>query len=231
MTAGTYDGQREGYISLEKDKRVAKPEYIRIIAATKNKGKLEELEQLLSAFPCKVISMTDAGVTGDIEENGATFEENALIKARHVWKATGETVLADDSGLEVDFLGGAPGVYSARYAGEGASDADKNRKLLDALEGVPEGKRTARFVCAIAVVFPDGSNLTVRGTCEGRIAYRPVGGNGFGYDPLFFMPEYGMTIAQMDADMKNNISHRGNALRSMLKKLEQAWNSCTGDNE
>lgn len=196
---------------------------VRLIAATKNKGKLEEIAQLLAQFPCKVVSMAEAGIEDDIDESGSTFEENALIKAKSVWKATGEIVIADDSGLEVDYLDGAPGVYSARYAGEGATDADRNRKLLDALSGVPADKRTGRFVCAIAVVFPNGSSLIVRGTCEGYIGFEPAGSNGFGYDPLFYIPEIGLTIAQMEADMKNNISHRGNALRKMVEELEQVW--------
>lgn len=192
----------------------------KIIAATKNRGKLKEIAQLLSDLPYDVISMTDAGMTDDIDESGATFEENALIKARAVWKVTGETVIADDSGLEVDHLGGAPGVYSARYAGEGATDADRNHKLLSALAGVPADKRSARFVCAAALIFPDGRELVVRGTCEGYIAEEPAGDNGFGYDPLFYVPEFGLTIAQMDAELKNSISHRGNALRKILDILE-----------
>ncbi len=192
----------------------------KIIVATKNRGKLEEIAQLLSDLPYDVISMTEAGVTGDVDESGTTFEENALIKARAVWKVTGETVLADDSGLEVDHLQGAPGVYSARYAGEGATDADRNNKLLAALAGVPAEKRSARFVCAAALIFPDRRELVVRGTCEGYIAEAPSGDNGFGYDPLFYVPEFGMTIAQMDAGLKNSISHRGNALRKILDILE-----------
>ncbi len=192
----------------------------KIIAATKNRGKLEEIAQLLSNLPYDVISMTEAGITDDIDETGATFEENALIKARAVWRVTGETVIADDSGLEVDHLGGAPGVYSARYAGEGATDADRNKKLLSALTGVTADKRSARFVCSIALIFPDGRELVVRGTCEGYIADGPAGNNGFGYDPLFYVPEFGLTIAQMDAGLKNGISHRGNALRKILDILE-----------
>lgn len=203
---------------------------IRIIVATKNKGKLKEFEQLLGQFPCYVVSMSDAGIQDDIEENGSTFEENALIKAKSVWMVTGGTVLADDSGLEVDYLGGAPGVYSARYAGEGASDEDRNNKLLGALSTVDADKRTARFVCAIAAVFPDGSDLIVRGTCEGIISSEPIGSNGFGYDPLFYVPEFGLTIAQMSADIKNNISHRGNALRKMLDKLEAIWTDKISNN-
>ena len=192
----------------------------KIIAATKNKGKLEEIAQLLSDLPYDVISMTEAGMTDDIEENGATFEENALIKARAISKVTGETVMADDSGLEVDHLGGAPGVYSARYAGEGATDIDRNNKLLSALSGDTADKRSARFVCAIALILPDGREMVVRGTCEGYIADAPAGNKGFGYDPLFYMPEFGLTIAQMDAELKNSISHRGNALRKILDILE-----------
>lgn len=205
---------------METEISIPEPKRVRLIAATKNKGKLEEIAQLLAHLPYDVVSMAEAGIEDDIEENGSTFEENALIKAKNVWKTTGETVIADDSGLEVDYLNGAPGVYSARYAGEGASDADRNRKLLDALEGVPADKRTGRFVCVIAVVFPNGSNLTVRGTCEGIIALEPAGSNGFGYDPLFYVSGIGLTIAQMEADMKNSISHRGNALRRMVEELE-----------
>ncbi|MEN6314752.1 MAG: XTP/dITP diphosphatase [Clostridiaceae bacterium] len=193
----------------------------RLIVATKNRGKLKEFAELLAHLPYDIVSMADAGIEDNIEENGTTFEENALIKAKSVWKATGDTVIADDSGLEVDYLNGAPGVYSARYAGEGATDDVKNRKLLHALEGVPADKRTARFVCAIAVIFPDGGNFTVRGTCEGYMATEPAGNNGFGYDPLLYVPEIGMTIAQMESSLKNNISHRGNAIRKMVEMLEK----------
>jgi XTP/dITP diphosphohydrolase len=193
----------------------------RLIAATKNKGKLEEIAQLLAQLPCELVSMEQIGLVDDIVESGSTFEENALIKAKSIWKVTGEAVLADDSGLEVDYLDGAPGIYSARYGGDGATDTDKNRKLLDALKGVPADKRSARFVCAIALIFEDGSDLSVRGVCEGYIAAEPAGSNGFGYDPLFYVPEFGMTIAQMDSDIKNSISHRGNALRKVAKELER----------
>lgn len=205
------------------DKKEPEPKPIRVVVATRNRGKLEEFTQLLAKFPCEVVSMAEAGVTGDIDENGSTFEENAVIKAKSVWKITGGLVLADDSGLEVDMLDGAPGVYSARYAGEGATDADRNNKLLGALSGIPESKRTARFVCAIAAVFPDGGSLVVRDTCEGFIALKPEGGNGFGYDPLFYVPEYGRTVAQMDAGLKNSISHRGKAMRRLAEKLERQW--------
>lgn len=203
--------------------RVSGSEKMRLIAATGNRGKLEEIAQILSRFPFDIVSMAEAGVTGGIEETGGTFEENALIKARQVWSITEGIVLADDSGLEVDCLGGAPGVYSARYAGVGASDEDKNRKLLEALEGVPINERAARFVCAAAVILPDGRELVARGTCEGLIALKPEGSNGFGYDPLFYVPAFGMTIAQMDDETKNSISHRGYALRKLADMLKHYW--------
>lgn len=213
---------------MEKGIAEQKTEPIRIVIATKNKGKLEEFTQLLDRFHCQVVSMAEAGVNEDIEENGSTFEENAVIKAKSVWRVTGGVVLADDSGLEVDILDGAPGVYSARYAGEGATDADRNNKLLRALNGVPEEKRSARFVCAIAAVFPDGSSLTVKDTCEGYIAFEPAGSNGFGYDPLLYIPEYGLTVAQMGSELKNRISHRGKAMRKLAEKLGQQWMERTG---
>jgi len=211
----------KGAHKLKKNVNVSPPGRRRLIAATKNKGKLKEIAQVLAHVPLEVVSMADAGIVDDIEETGSTFEENALLKAMNVWRITGETVIADDSGLEVDYLDGAPGIYSARYGGENASDSEKNLKLLNALEGVPTDKRTARFVCVIAAILPDGSTVTVRGTCEGYIAVEPVGSNGFGYDPLFYVPEIGLTIAQMEADIKNSISHRGNALRKMTDKLER----------
>jgi len=198
--------------------------YMKIIVATKNKGKLKEISQILKELPLEVVSMEDAGYHNDIEENGATFEENALIKAREIHKATGETVMADDSGLEVDYLDGAPGIYSARFAGEGASDEDRNRKLLNMLQGVPVEKRTARFVCAIAVVMRNGDEFTVRGTCEGYIALSPQGKNGFGYDLLLYVPEYGMTMAQLAPEVKNRISHRANALKLMQEELIKRLN-------
>ncbi len=191
----------------------------RFIAATRNKGKIKEIREILAGFPFEVISMEEAGVKDEIEENGSTFEENALIKAQAVFEKTGSMVMADDSGLEVDYLDGAPGVYSARFAGTGASDEDNNKKLLSLMEGVPFKKRTARFVCAIAVVLPDGSYFIVRGTCEGYIGLNPQGNQGFGYDPLFFIPEYDKTIAQMKPSQKNAISHRGKAIRLMAEEL------------
>ena len=193
----------------------------KFIVATKNKGKLKEIEEILTGLPLQVISMEEAGVSDEIDETGSTFEENAMIKAKAVFDKTKEMVMADDSGLEVDFLNGAPGIYSAWFAGEGATDSDKNTKLLYLLADVPFEKRCARFVCAIAVVLPNGETYTVRGTCEGFIGYAPEGGNGFGYDPLFYMPEFGMTTAQMEPEDKHNISHRGRALRLMVEELRK----------
>lgn len=191
----------------------------KFIVATRNKGKLREIEEILSGMNLEVISMKQAGINEDIEEYGSTFEENALIKAREVHKITGELVMADDSGLEVDFLNGAPGIYSSRFAGEGASDSDRNNKLLELLKDVQFESRKARFVCAIAVILPDGNHFTVRGTFEGFIGLEPVGENGFGYDPLFFVPEYNRTAAQLEAVKKHEISHRGKALKLMLAEL------------
>ena len=191
----------------------------KFIVASRNKGKLREIEEILRNFPFKVISMEEAGVYKNIEENGETFEQNALIKAREVFKSVKEIVMADDSGLEVDFLNGAPGIYSSRFAGENSTDQQRNSKLLKLLEGVPFEKRRARFVCTIAVLFPDEKYFTVKGTCEGYIGYEPVGKNGFGYDPLFFLPEYNMTMAQMEPSQKHKISHRGKALKLMVEKL------------
>lgn len=193
----------------------------RFIAATKNKAKLKEIKDILYEFPFKILSMEDVGIKKDIVENGSTFKENALIKASEVYKVTGETVMADDSGLEVDYLDGAPGIYSSRFAGEGKSDEEKNRKLLHLLKDVPFEKRTARFVCAIAVVFKDGGYFTVEGTCNGYIGLKPEGENGFGYDPIFYIPEYSMTTAQMKTEEKNKVSHRGKALNLMVEELKR----------
>lgn len=195
----------------------------KLIAATKNRGKLKEITEILADFPFKVLSMEQAGIDMDIEENGSTFEENALIKAKTVSKAVGKIVLADDSGLVVDYLDGAPGIYSSRFAGEGASDEDRNNKLLRLLDGIPYNRRTARFVCAVAVVFPDGSCFTVKGICEGYIGNKPAGINGFGYDPLFYISEYGKTIAELDSETKNSISHRGKAFKMMVEELKNKW--------
>ena len=194
----------------------------RMIFATGNENKMKEIREILGALPLEILSMKEAGVSADIVEDGKTFEENALIKARAICKLAGEMVLADDSGLEIDYLNKEPGIYSARYMGEDTSYHIKNKSLIDRLEGVPDEKRTARFVCAIAAVFPDGKELVVRGTVEGIIGYEEKGENGFGYDPIFYLPERGCTTAELPPEEKNSISHRGNALRLMKELLERA---------
>ena len=193
----------------------------RMIFATGNENKMKEIREILGALPLEILSMKEAGVSADIVEDGKTFEENALIKARAICKLAGEMVLADDSGLEIDYLNKEPGIYSARYMGEDTSYHIKNKSLIDRLEGVPDEKRTARFVCEIASVFPDGKELVVRGTVEGIIGYEEKGENGFGYDPIFYLPERGCTTAELSPEEKNSISHRGNALRLMNELLER----------
>ncbi len=193
----------------------------KIVFATSNEGKMREIRELLSGLGAEILSMKEAGVQIDIEENGATFEANALIKARAVWEQTGGIVLADDSGLEVDALNKEPGVYSARYMGEKTSYEIKNWNLIHRLNGVADEKRSARFVCVIAAVLPDGRTLSVRDTMEGRIAYEPAGEEGFGYDPILFLPELGKTSAEITMEEKNKISHRGKALRAMKACLEK----------
>ena len=192
-----------------------------MIFATGNENKMKEIREILGALPLEILSMKEAGVSADIVEDGKTFEENALIKARAICKLAGEMVLADDSGLEIDYLNKEPGIYSARYMGEDTSYHIKNKSLIERLEGVPDEKRTARFVCAIAAVFPDGKELVVRGTVEGIIGYEEKGENGFGYDPIFYLPERGCTTAELSPEEKNSISHRGNALRLMKELLER----------
>ncbi len=192
-----------------------------MIFATGNENKMKEIREILGALPLEILSMKEAGVSADIVEDGKTFEENALIKARAICKLAGEMVLADDSGLEIDYLNKEPGIYSARYMGEDTSYHIKNKSLIDRLEGVPDEKRTARFVCAIAAVLPDGKELVVRGTVEGIIGYEEKGENGFGYDPIFYLPERGCTTAELPPEEKNSISHRGNALRLMKELLER----------
>lgn len=190
----------------------------KIVAGTRNAGKVREIRQALAELPFEVSGIPDEGLA-DVEETGVTFSENAILKARYYAQHTGEYCLADDSGLEVDALGGAPGVYSARYSGEGATDAANNQKLLLALQGVPAEKRTARFRSVLAVAGPDGSLLLADGTCEGVILVEPKGDGGFGYDPLFWMPDQQKTLAEMTVQEKNAISHRGNALKLLKQKL------------
>lgn len=202
----------------------------KIIFATSNQDKMREIRAILSDFPVEIVSMKEAGIHVDIIENGATFEENAVIKAETIEKATGAIVLADDSGLEIDYLNKEPGIYSARYMGEDTSYHVKNMNLIQRLEGVPDEKRTARFVCAVAAVFPDSETVTVRGTIEGRIGYQEEGNNGFGYDPIFYLPEYGCTTASLSSEQKNAISHRGKALQ-MIKTVIGRYLTEHGDNQ
>ena len=198
---------------------------MRIIFATGNAGKMREIRE--ADMDMEICSMKEAGISLDIEENGTTFEENAQIKAKAVAACTKDIVLADDSGLEVDYLNKEPGVYSARYLGEDASYDIKNQAILDRLKGVPKEQRTARFVCAIAAVMPDGTLLTTEGTIEGRIGYEEKGNNGFGYDPIFLVPPYIQTSAELTEEEKNAISHRGKALRSMREMIERYMNEGT----
>ena len=196
---------------------------MRIVFATGNKDKLREVRQILSELNCEIISMAEAGVDEDIEENGSTFTENALIKARAVASALpGDIVMADDSGLVIDYLGGEPGIYSARYLGKDATYHEKNMHFVKRLEGVPDEERSARFVCAIAAVLPDGRELDTIGYYEGRIGYEEKGANGFGYDPIFFLPDLNKYSAELSDEEKHARSHRGQALRAMRDKLMDA---------
>ena len=193
----------------------------KIIFATANEGKMREIREIFKDAPYSVVSMKEAGITADIVEDGTTFEENALIKARAVAGVSGAVAMADDSGLEVDFLDKAPGVYSARFLGEDTSYEIKNQYILDKLKDVPDEGRTARFVCAIAVAFPDGRTAVRTAAIEGRIAYEPAGENGFGYDPIFYLPERGCTSGELLPEEKNAISHRGIAIRKMVQILQK----------
>ncbi|MCD7814833.1 MAG: XTP/dITP diphosphatase [Lachnospiraceae bacterium] len=193
----------------------------KLIFATGNADKLKEIRMILSHSDLEIISMKEAGVTDDIVEDGETFEENAVIKARTIMERTGEIVLADDSGLEIDYLNKAPGVYSARYMGKDTSYEIKNAAILAKLAGVPDEERTARFVCVIACAVPDGRILTSRGVMEGRIGYESRGENGFGYDPIFYLPACGCYSAELAPERKNELSHRGKALRGMRSILAE----------
>lgn len=194
----------------------------RIIFATGNKDKMREIREILDGLGMEILSMKEAGISADIVEDGKTFAENAMIKAKAVWELCGgkDLVLADDSGLEIDYLNKEPGIYSARYMGEDTSYRIKNANLISRLEGVPDEKRTARFVCAIAAVFPDGDTAVTVGNFGGIIGYEEAGEHGFGYDPIFFLPEYGCSSAQLDPVKKNELSHRGQALRLIRKEIE-----------
>jgi XTP/dITP diphosphohydrolase len=205
---------------------------MRIVFATGNKDKMKEIRRILGDLDAEILSMKEAGVFEDVVEDGTTFSENAAIKASAIYKlleekdpkAAKETVvLADDSGLEVDFLGGEPGIYSARYLGKDTPYTEKNRIIIERLKDAEGEERSARFVCAIAAALPGGKMLGTLGKMEGRIGYEIAGENGFGYDPIFFLPEYGKTSAEISADEKNAISHRGKALREMEKLLREAF--------
>lgn len=192
---------------------------MRIVIATGNKDKVREINEILKGTEFDAVSMKEIGIDPEIIEDADSFEGNALIKAKTVHELTKEYVMADDSGLCIDALDGAPGIYSARFCGEDSTYEEKFKKIFEMLKDVPEEKRTAQFVCAIAVVRPDGSSFTVRGECHGVLHEKPMGEGGFGYDPIFYVPEFGMTTAQMTKDQKNSISHRGKALRAMVDKL------------
>lgn len=193
----------------------------KLIFATSNQGKMKEIREILTDLNVEVLSLKEAGIEADIVEDGKTFEENALIKARAIRDLTGCMVLADDSGLEVDALNKEPGIYSARYMGEDTSYDIKNKNIIDRLNGLTGNERSARFVCVIAAAFPDGSEETRRGTIEGQIGFEIAGENGFGYDPIFYVPEFGCTTAELSSEDKNAISHRGKALRAMKEVIEQ----------
>jgi len=190
-----------------------------IVLASSNKGKVREVEMMMMDMGIKVIPLSETTFTEEIEENGATFEENAVIKAKAVADVLGVPVLADDSGLEIDFLDKAPGIYSARYLGHDTPYSVKNQMILENLQDVPKEQRTARFVCSMALAMPYGAVLTTTATMEGEIGYEIKGENGFGYDPIFFLPEFGMSSAEISPEQKNEISHRGKALRQMKEEI------------
>jgi len=196
---------------------------LRLVFATGNQGKMREIRDIMSDSGYEIVSMKEAGVNPEIEEDGKTFEENAMIKARAVSKLLpNDLVLADDSGLEVDALGGEPGIYSARYLGHDTPYSVKNADIIRRLEGKEGAERSARFVCAIAAVFPDGKEKCVRATIEGQIGFEEKGEHGFGFDPIFYVPELGCTTAEIPESEKNKISHRGKALKLMKEELKKA---------
>lgn len=198
---------------------------MKLVLASKNPGKLKELQEILGSLGVEVLLESQVGLDLEVEETGTTFAENAFLKADAVMRASGLPAIADDSGLVVDALDGAPGVYSARFGGK-ESDGERTALLLEKLEGVPEEKRTARFVSAIACCLPDGRTITADGSCEGVIADAPRGQGGFGYDPVFLVPPLGRTFAELSAEEKNRISHRGSALRAFAEKFRQEVEPC-----
>ena len=191
----------------------------KIIFATTNENKMREMKMIRADVPFEIVSLKESGINADIEENGTTFEENAVIKAKAICELTGLITLADDSGLEIDYIHKEPGVYSARYMGEETPYHVKNQSLIERLKDAEGEQRSARFVCVIAAAFPDGRVITTRGTIEGRIGFEERGNNGFGYDPILYVPEYNMTTGEMPPELKNKISHRGKALEQMKKEL------------
>lgn len=193
----------------------------KIIFATSNQGKMDEIRMIMKDCKIPILSMKEAGISVDIVEDGKTFEENAIIKAKAIMELTGCLTLADDSGLEVDYINKEPGVYSARYMGEDTPYAIKNQSIIDRLAKAKGSERSARFVCAIAACFPDGRTFTTVGTIEGEIGYEEKGEYGFGYDPILYVPEYGKTTGEMLPEFKNEISHRGKALRKMREVLKE----------
>ncbi len=193
----------------------------RIIFATTNQGKVREVKMMMDGFDVELLTMGEAGINVDIVEDGTTFEENAVIKAKAIMEMTGEIALADDSGLEVDYLDGAPGIYSARFLGEDTSYDAKNKYIIEKLKNAKGKERSARFVCAMAVAFPSGEVITCKGTIEGLIGYEQKGFNGFGYDPIVYVPEFEMTTGEMSPELKNSISHRGKALEQMKEILSR----------
>ena len=192
----------------------------RIVFATGNKDKMKEIRMIMGDLNLPILSMKEAGVKKEIIEDGTTFQENALIKAKAIAELLpDDIVMADDSGLEIDYLNKEPGIYSARYMGEHTSYDIKNNHILERLKGVPKEQRTARFVCAVAAVFPGGKSIVVNGTMEGRIADHIAGENGFGYDPIFWLDDYGCTSAEISPEEKNSLSHRGKALRAVRQQI------------
>ena len=195
-----------------------------IILATNNKSKVKEISEMMSGSDITFESLADAGINVEVEETGTTFEENALLKAREICKLSGKPTISDDSGLEIDALDGAPGIYSSRFMGEDTSYDIKNNALIEKLENVADPDRTARFRCCMALVLPDGREFVTEGAMEGIIAREPKGINGFGYDPILFIPEHNRTSAELSSEEKNNISHRGEALRKMIEVIKKELN-------
>lgn len=194
----------------------------KLIVASKNDGKIKEIKKILDGLPIEIISMKEAGIDPDIEENGADFEQNAMLKAQAVYNLTSSMVIADDSGLEIDFLNGAPGVFTSRFAGESTDQSEKNKKIIYLLKDIEPQYRKARFVCSIAFMS-EKIKFTVTGSVEGQISEKPEGYNGFGYDPIFYVPEYAKTFAELTENVKNQISHRADALHKLRKKLDNIF--------